>query len=116
MLGGQRILESSTVELMRAVTLPGLAPNQGLGFYWDRASGRDVVGHNGGEVGAYADFFLDPATGIGVLVVANAEPDGPDGGWPIVERLFDEAPGLAGTLFEDNFESGDTTAWSAAVD
>ena len=59
---------------MLAVNDPSLDADQGLGFYWDTIDGRHVVGHNGGEIGTSADWYIDPKSEVAVIVLANADP------------------------------------------
>jgi CubicO group peptidase (beta-lactamase class C family) len=89
--GGQRILQTETVEMIQTVSMPDVAPGQGLSFYWTSANGRPVVGHNGGDVGVNTDLFIDTELGSAVLVLANLGVSAADAMWEIVERLFSDA-------------------------
>lgn len=111
--GGARILGAATVDRMLSVDDPELDPVQGLGFYRETVGGREVFGHNGGDVGASADLYLDPSTGTAALVLANAEPWETDPIEELLTGLFQEAEAAAPTpVFVDGFETGDRSAWS----
>jgi CubicO group peptidase (beta-lactamase class C family) len=68
---GQQILKSTTVqEMLKNQT--SLDSTQGLIWYSDSSfSGSTAWGHNGSDTGAASNMFFDPATRIGVLLVAN---------------------------------------------
>jgi len=59
--------------------------------------GRSLVGHNGGDQGVATVAFFEPATGIGVAVLGNANWRKDGNRWPlqeIMQRLFEDAPKL----------------------
>jgi CubicO group peptidase (beta-lactamase class C family) len=94
-LDGVRILEEETVEEMRRVQDPALAPNQGLVWYYKELSDRVLLGHNGGDSGVATEMFFRPEDGVGVILLMNG--DWPVDMRPIMEieiRLFEEADSL----------------------
>jgi CubicO group peptidase (beta-lactamase class C family) len=70
--GGSRILEEETVQRMRAPSYPMLNPGMGLAFFRVTEAGRDWVMHTGGDRGVNTMFYLDPAEGLGVIILANS--------------------------------------------
>lgn len=70
-LDGARILEAATVEEILSPQAPDVEPTQGVFWYWSKADDRDVVGHSGGDYGVSTYMFLDPETGVGVVVLLN---------------------------------------------
>ena len=91
---GKRILVQSSVQEMRCVQIPQLDPDQGLIWYYDSFgnSSQNVLGHNGSDHGVDSNMFFDPATGAGVILIANGE-------WKshvadaLMDKLFQEAKG-----------------------
>jgi CubicO group peptidase (beta-lactamase class C family) len=92
-LGGVRLLQPETVEEMRRVQYPDIAPQFGLIWYYKNLSGWTLLGHNGGVFGIATEMFLRPSDGVGVILLMN-------GNWtniniPIIyqieSRLFKEA-------------------------
>ncbi|WP_045114729.1 serine hydrolase domain-containing protein [Microscilla marina] len=71
-LNGQKILESTTVDLIKARAGFVDSSNFGLSWYYDKTSaGDEILGHNGSERGVQTEFFLDTKSGVGVMVTAN---------------------------------------------
>jgi len=92
-LGGVRLLQLETVEEMRRVQYPDIAPQFGLIWYYKNLSGWTLLGHNGGVFGIATEMFFRPSDGVGVILLMN-------GNWtniniPIIyqieSRLFKEA-------------------------
>ncbi len=72
--GDTTILSPTTVEQMLArQSFPGLAPEAGEGIFWSYTKGGHV-GHNGGDFGVMTFMMLNPETGIGAVVLTNANP------------------------------------------
>jgi CubicO group peptidase (beta-lactamase class C family) len=73
-LYGTRILEPATVQEMRRIQFPELAPWQGLiWFYETDNTGHVLLGHNGGDLGVATVMFYRPEDGVGVIVLTNGE-------------------------------------------
>jgi len=72
-LGPARILEAGTLELMRTVSAPSIAPDQGLVWYYEPSLGDDVIGHNGGDDGVSTDMYYRLSDGVGIIVLTNGE-------------------------------------------
>ena len=64
---GVRLLEEATVTQMLTPQIGPLDPTQGLIWYWE----GDLIGHSGGDKGVTTHMFYDPATGAGVILLAN---------------------------------------------
>jgi hypothetical protein len=76
---------------MRRVQLPDVDDTQGLVWYVDDVGGRSgVIGHDGDDPGITSQMFFDPATGEGVLLVANGVWDETQA-VAIMTKLFAEA-------------------------
>ena len=93
-LDGVRILQPATVEEMRRIQYPEVAPEFGLFWYWERFRGWQLLGHNGGNFGVTTEMFFRVADGVGVILLMNGDRTSP-GSLPIVyaigARLFEEA-------------------------
>jgi CubicO group peptidase (beta-lactamase class C family) len=70
-LGGVRLLQPETVEEMRRVQYPDIAPQFGLIWYYKNLSGWTLLGHNGGDRGVATEMFLRPEDGVGVILLMN---------------------------------------------
>ncbi len=88
---GTRILEAASVQQMRSPQVPDLEPGQGLMWFSTRLRGRDLIGHDGGDDGVSTAMFYDPATNIGVIVLANGDGDGAE---KVLARILRLAPRL----------------------
>ena len=55
------------------VQLPSVEPTQGIFWYWTSYGGGARVAHNGSDYGVATDLYLDPATGLGIVVLANTD-------------------------------------------
>lgn len=78
------ILAPSTVAAMRTAQVPDLDRGQGLVWFAQRVGRRRMIGHDGGDDGVSTDMFYEPATGIGIIVLANDDGGGAD---PILKRI-----------------------------
>ncbi len=93
--GDETILLPATVEQMRTVQFPALDPTQGLIWYYWTLQGDELLGHDGGEVGASTDLFYRVADGVGVIVLINGDSEQSWGAMEAIEaRLYDEGPSL----------------------
>ena len=75
-LDGERVLSEASVASLWAVD-PDLqtdAGGQAVVWYRRRLARRSLIGHDGGDDGAAAELWIDPATGDGYALVANADP------------------------------------------
>ncbi len=71
LFGGARVLQEATVDEMRRIQFPSVAPDQGLiWFFWFDQSTR-ILGHNGAYLGASTDMWFDPATNAGYIILTN---------------------------------------------
>lgn len=68
-LDGARVLPESAVRTMLSAAPPGEA----LGWQLRTLGGREVVGHEGEDVGASTALYLDRARGAGAVVLANGD-------------------------------------------
>lgn len=92
---GVKLLEPATVTQMLAPQ-PGVdSPWGEQGLIWLRTGG--LVGHDGADRGVRTHMYFDPATGAGVVMLANALPEPRKGDHAlsdILYRLLAEAPGF----------------------
>jgi CubicO group peptidase (beta-lactamase class C family) len=94
---GVRVLSEDSVRELRRSQIPDIVSGQGLIWYRFHLHGRRLLGHNGGDIGVATVAFFEPATGIGVVVLANGNWRRDGLRWPlqqIMERLFDDADHL----------------------
>jgi CubicO group peptidase (beta-lactamase class C family) len=74
-----QLLNSSSVASMLTIQNSNLDETQGLNWYTEVLYGPNgevtVWGHNGGESGVSTDLYIDPNSGIGVIVLSNGEGD-----------------------------------------
>jgi CubicO group peptidase (beta-lactamase class C family) len=95
-LDGFRILDSTTVALMRTVqdTIT-LYPNAYIGITWwyflSPYSGRWIWGHTGGWFGTAATMMFCPAENSGAIILTNREVDTFGDLGPMVRELLDWA-------------------------
>tara|TARA_Y100001970_G_scaffold144444_1_gene177388 strand:- start:2432 stop:3922 length:1491 start_codon:yes stop_codon:yes gene_type:complete len=66
-----RILEEETVEYIKSIPYPNIDPQQAFMWYYKNQSGRNLFGHNGGDMAVSAEMFLSLSDQIGVIVLAN---------------------------------------------
>jgi CubicO group peptidase (beta-lactamase class C family) len=96
MIDTVRLLDSTTVELMRTIQYPSLRPNQGLYWYWADFGLRRLLGHGGNYYGCETRMFFEPDENTGVIVLTNGEPNYTLGA--MVNHLFEYAAGPAGIV------------------
>ncbi len=70
--GGVRILESETVETIRTIYYPFISSTQGLIWYYKNEDGRNLFGHNGGDIGSLTEMFISFSDDLGVVVLSNS--------------------------------------------
>ncbi len=68
-----RILEPATVEEMRRIQFPGIAPGFGLFWYYKRLRAWELLGHNGGNYGVSTEMFFRPEDNVGVILLMNGD-------------------------------------------
>ncbi len=89
-LEGTRILDAATIDEMQRIQNPAVDDGQGLIWYFEDFGVHHVMGHDGEDPGTRAFMYFDPATGNGVLLVANGEWN-EDAAKTLMATLFDEA-------------------------
>jgi CubicO group peptidase (beta-lactamase class C family)/dienelactone hydrolase len=72
-LGEARVLRPETVEAMRRVQFPEIAPEQGLVWHYGELGGRRVLGHDGGDPGVATVMRYRPDDGVGVILLTNGD-------------------------------------------
>jgi CubicO group peptidase (beta-lactamase class C family) len=70
--GGARILEPATVEEMKRLQIPG-NDEQALVWYFSILDGQELLGHDGGELGAAAEVQHRTSDDVGVVLMMNGE-------------------------------------------
>jgi len=85
-VNGKRILDSSTVSLIRTSQYPSIDPTQGLIWYSVLLGQRLIWGHAGIFDGVRAAIWLDEDNRNGVILLANMVPTTSIA--PIMEALF----------------------------
>jgi hypothetical protein len=92
--GAEAVLERASLALMHRphrVTDPQWRRAVGLGWYLHRTDAVVRVGHSGGTFGFVSRITLDPAEGLGAVILANG--DAPLA--PLADELLDLAAGRA---------------------
>ena len=69
---GARILESSTIELIKTIHFPSVNSNQGLAWYYKNENDRTLFGHNGGDLGSLTEMFISFSDSVGVILLSNS--------------------------------------------
>jgi CubicO group peptidase (beta-lactamase class C family) len=72
-LDGVQILKPETVEEMRRIQYPAIAPQYGVFWYCKNLRGWELLGHNGGNYGVATEMFFRPAAGVGVILLMNGD-------------------------------------------
>ncbi len=67
-----RILDSETVELIKAIHYPEVNSMQGLVWYYKNENGRTLFGHNGGDLGSSTEMFISFSDNLGVVLLTNS--------------------------------------------
>jgi CubicO group peptidase (beta-lactamase class C family) len=89
--GGAQLIAKTTAEEMRRKQIPSIDDTQGLIWYYASfgSSSTNVIGHNGSDDGASSNMFYDPASGAGVVLVANADWNDDNDQSPAADALMD---------------------------
>ncbi|MDX2057055.1 MAG: serine hydrolase domain-containing protein [Gemmatimonadales bacterium] len=72
------VLSRATLEEMWRPVVPVGGPEgdaMGLGFFLMERGGGRLIGHTGSQAGFRSFFYVDPATGAGVIAAFNAAPE-----------------------------------------
>ena len=69
---GVRILDSETIELIKTIHYPVVNSMQGLIWYYKNANGRELFGHNGGDVGSSTEMFISFSSNLGIVLLTNS--------------------------------------------
>jgi CubicO group peptidase (beta-lactamase class C family) len=88
--GGEDVLS----EQMRTRMYQPVAANRGLGLRVESIAGRRVARHGGWFAAYRSHLLLDPARGIGIIVLANSDSASPEA---IVDELYRVSAGRAGS-------------------
>jgi CubicO group peptidase (beta-lactamase class C family) len=72
-LDGVKILKPETVEEMRRIQYPDIAPQFGLFWYTKNLQGWELMGHNGGNYGVATEMFFRLEDGVGVILLMNGD-------------------------------------------
>jgi CubicO group peptidase (beta-lactamase class C family) len=72
-LDGVKILKPETVEEMRRIQYPDIAPQFGLFWYSKNLREWELMGHNGGNYGVATEMFFRPEDGVGVILLMNGD-------------------------------------------
>jgi len=93
---GQNLLSSAAVAEMLSAQASSDEGVMGLNWYQEEIYLEDggtvaLWGHNGGEEGASTDLYINPANGIGIVVLSNAEGDN----LYVVDALYNYALSLS---------------------
>jgi CubicO group peptidase (beta-lactamase class C family) len=83
-IGGTRILDSTTVDLMTTIQSGGF---YGLFWYWNMLGTRSVWGHEGGFFGSRTYMYYCREENTGVIVLTNGQTYAHD----IADRIFEYA-------------------------
>ena len=83
--GNIRVLDSTTVDLMRTVQFPSIDPTQGLIWYKSLLGSRQIWGHSGGYNGYTSEMWMDPQQNEGVIILTNLDGVTTD---PMLTKIF----------------------------
>ena len=59
-------------ELMKTIHYPIANSTQALIWYYKNANGRNLFGHNGGDIGSSTEMFISISDNLGVVLLSNA--------------------------------------------
>ena len=71
-LESRQVLEAATVEGCLP-PVPSVDSGQYVFWYRSDANGREVIGHNGGDIGVATELMFSPTSGIGVVLLFNTD-------------------------------------------
>ena len=86
---GYRVLDESTISLMKEIHFLDANASQGLIWYYKNLDQRILFGHNGGDLGSLTEMFISLDDKIGIVILTNTSEY-----WGVVqieEALFDFA-------------------------
>ena len=89
-LGEARVLKAATVVSMKKIQFPKLDRKQGIGWYYDRIGGEQMIGHDGGDPGVVTQMFCQPKKGTGIIVLMNGEPKKGSFEKALTQRLMEQ--------------------------
>ena len=89
-LGEARVLKAATVASMKKIQFPKLDRKQGIGWYYDRIGGEQMIGHDGGDPGVVTQMFCQPKKGTGIIVLMNGEPKKGSFEKALTQRLMEQ--------------------------
>ena len=89
-LGEARVLKARTVAVMKKIQSPKLDKKQGIGWYYDRIGGEQMIGHDGGDPGVVTQMFCQPEKGTGIIVLMNGEPKKGSFEKALTQRLMEQ--------------------------
>jgi CubicO group peptidase (beta-lactamase class C family) len=93
---GRQLVSPENLLMRRAPQVPlGETSSYGMGLIVDRKYGVPVVSHGGSMAGFKTDFFLLPESGVGAVILTNADTGGFISGTfsrRLLEVLFDGKP------------------------
>ncbi len=90
-LDDTRVLRGETVQEMRKIAFPDVAPKQGLAWYFSKTAGQQVLGHDGGDPGVLTFMGYRPEDGVGVILLMNTEPKSGRFESSLIRLLFQHA-------------------------
>ena len=70
-LDGRRLLDPASTRAMASINMPGRPYDLGLGWFRPHGAANERVEHLGGGLGYWNVLRLDPATGMGAVVMSN---------------------------------------------
>ncbi|MDX2246855.1 MAG: serine hydrolase [Bacteroidia bacterium] len=69
--GSQNILPVASVADINRVQYPIADPAQAMGWRYDTLQGQVLLGKSGSDTGSSTRMYMDPAKGIGVIILSN---------------------------------------------
>ncbi|MCH2180431.1 MAG: beta-lactamase family protein [Mariniblastus sp.] len=96
-----RVLSQDSVQEMRKIAFPKIAPKQGLAWYFSKTAGQAVLGHDGGDPGVLTFMGYRPEDGVGVILLMNTEPKNDRFESSLIRLLFQYADQLPPTRPEE---------------
>lgn len=69
--GSQEVLEPKTVADINSVQYPLADAGQALGWKYENIKGKDLLGMSGSDIGFSSRMYMNPATGVGVIILTN---------------------------------------------
>ena len=66
------ILNEETIEFMKDIPYPNIDSQQAIIWYYKNQAGRNLFGHNGGDLGVSTDMFISLSDEVGVILLTNS--------------------------------------------